>query len=200
MAKAAVVIVGLFVAMFIFSVFGGGSGDRPIRTTTPATTSASYQAAQSKYDAKAEEAERAAVARPWTYAERPDTMTGKPIKTASVSSVNQLAFEFPYSGAQRASLQLRVHPRFGRDAILSIQRGQFQCTADNCSILAKFDDGKPLKFSTNGPDDSSTDTLFIKPTDRFVAALKKAKNLTIEAQFYREGNRAIEFNVQALDW
>lgn len=64
---------------------------------------------------------------PWTYEESEDSMTGKKAQFASTNSTNVLSLQFPYQGAQHATLVLRKHPRMGIDAILSIERGQFVC-------------------------------------------------------------------------
>jgi hypothetical protein len=42
--------------------------------------------------------------------------------------------------------------------------------------------------------------LFIDNEARFVAQLKKARRLRVEATFYQEGSRGIEFNVEGLQW
>jgi hypothetical protein len=70
----------------------------------------------------------------------------------------------------------------------------------DCTITAKFDDGKIEKFSAVGPSDGSADTLFIQNYDRFANKLKKSKSLVIEAEFFQAGLHQIEFNVSGLNW
>lgn len=136
----------------------------------------------------------------WNYRESSDQMTGKAIRWALVKSKNEVEFDFPYQGRQRASLQLRVHPRYGTDAILSVERGQFNCGIDGCSVRIRFGDGQPQAFSVNEPDDHSTTYLFIQNYTRFMTALRKVDTIHIEAPFYQEGNRVFEFAVDGLDW
>lgn len=122
------------------------------------------------------------------------------IRQATVRSLNEVNFHFPYQGAQRATLVLRVHPKHGRDVILTIEKGQFLCRLDECSVAVKFDQGKPRDFVAVGPADNNTTTLFIRGYERFVAAARKAKKIYVEAQFYQEGTRVFEFDVSGLKW
>jgi hypothetical protein len=63
----------------------------------------------------------------WSYATSVDPMTGRDSASASIDSENTVSFDFPYQGAQRATLTIRNHPSHGRDVFLSIERGQFPC-------------------------------------------------------------------------
>ena len=67
-----------------------------------------------------EEREAESIGLRWNYEESPDTMGRGTIKTASIRSLNEFQFGFPYQGAQRAWLQLEVHPRYGKNVILSL--------------------------------------------------------------------------------
>ena len=73
------------------------------------------------------EAEQERLGIRWTYQENADEMGRGMIKHALVNSLNQVEFDFPYNDPQRATLQLRKHPKHGIDVILSIQQGQFLC-------------------------------------------------------------------------
>jgi len=122
------------------------------------------------------------------------------IKTATVVSSNEVYFDFPYQGAQRATLTLRKHPKHGKDVILSIEKGQFNVGVDGCNVAVRFDSGKPRNYSAVGPADYGTTTLFLHGYDRFVAAAKKAKTVSIEAVFYQEGDRVFTFEIAGLKW
>ena len=61
----------------------------------------------------------------WNYDESSEKMGRGTIKTATIWSLNEVNFDFPYSGAQRGMLQIRIHPRFGRDVTLSIKKDNF---------------------------------------------------------------------------
>ena len=155
-------------------------------------------------DIKTEKAKRAAVEKQellkkalglsWNYNESQDKMGRGTIKTASIHSINTVNFEFPYQGEQRATLQLRVHPKHGKDVIFGIEQGQFQCGFNGCSITVRFDEGKPQNFRAAQPADNDTTTLFIKNYPSFYSAAKKSKKIYIEATFYQQGTRVFEFD------
>lgn len=127
-------------------------------------------------------------------------MNGKKISFAVLESSNQITFDFPYNQVQRGTLQLRVHPRHGRDAILSVEKGQFLCSFDGCRVQVRFDDAEAVAFSASEPDSHDTTLLFIQGYDRFTKRLKAAKKVRIEAQFFQEGPRTFEFDVEGLQW
>lgn len=136
----------------------------------------------------------------WHYSNSEDSMTGKPEKSASVVSANSVAFDFPYAGAQHATLILRIHPRYGKDVILNIEKGHFLCSFTGCGVSVRFDDKPPRRFSATEPEDHSTTTLFIGNYNSFVSEAKKAQTIRIEALFYSQGSRVFEFDVAGLQW
>lgn len=146
------------------------------------------------------EAEQKRLGLRWNYEENQDAMGRGKIKHAYVKSLNQVQFDFPYKGAQRATLQLRTHPQYGKDAILSIERGQFLCAIDGCTVNVRFGTGKPVAYRAVEPADHSTTVLFIKGHDQFVANTKKVEKVSVEARFYQEGNKVFEFDVSGLKW
>jgi hypothetical protein len=135
----------------------------------------------------------------WGYETNDDKMRNTTTKYATVSSTNILHFEFPYSGGSTGEISLRKSGRSGNDAMLRISKGQFVCSTE-CTISAKFDDGKVEKYSVVEPSDGSSDTLFIQSYDRFVSKLKKSNKLVIEAEFYQAGLQQIEFKTYGLEW
>lgn len=164
---------------------------------------ASEAAARAKAAAEAREKQRQARLRreglAWQYSSSTDELSGKPIKSATVSSLNSVQFGFPYQGEQRATLHLRQHPRWGKDVLLSVERGQFLCRSD-CRVTVKFDDRAADSYSVTEPDDHSTTYLFIDNYPRFVTNMRKATRLRIEATFFQEGARVLEFDVSNFEW
>lgn len=136
----------------------------------------------------------------WVYDFSDDKMGRGKIRNAFVRSLNEITFGFPYQGAQRAGFGFRSHPEYGKDVMLSVERGQFLCGIDGTEVTIKFDEGKPQKFSASEPSDSSTTLLFIHGFNRILTNTKKAKKVYIEAEFYQEGKRVFEFNVSDLKW
>jgi len=122
-------------------------------------------------------------------------------KRASVHSLNEVSFRFPYSGSQPARLTLRIDPKFGKDVILQIQRGQFLCSAGSgCIVGVRFDQGKVQYVKARAAHDHSTTHIFLSDYDRFVAQARKAKRVSIEAEFYQEGSQVFEFDASDLKW
>jgi len=111
-------------------------------------------------------------------------MSGKVIKMAWVQSTNYINFDFPYEGPQKATLLIRNHPRYGKDIILRIERGQFYFGLDGCDMVVRFDEQKPVTFHAIEPSTNDSTSAFISNYDRFVANLKKAKKVRIEAPFF----------------
>jgi hypothetical protein len=66
--------------------------------------------------------------------------------------------------------------------------------------VAKFGDGKEVKFSAAEPESGRSDVIFINGHDRFVEGLRKVKKLYIEAKFYQEPPQVMEFDVSNLEW
>jgi len=187
------VLAGLFFIGLLASLFSGGSSTRSSsgsQTSNPLSTSGSPQAVP---DPPAHGSQ-------WNYQRRDDAMAKGVIYEASVESSNTVNFAFPYQGDQRATLTLRTHPRYGKDAIFSIERGQLTCSSyDGCTVLVRFDDGAPVRYSAAAPEDNSSETLFIRDYSGFVARMIKAKTVRISATVFQQGSPAFEFDVSNFD-
>jgi hypothetical protein len=86
------------------------------------------------------------------------------------------------------------------DVILSVSKGQFLCYVNGCSVAVKFDGGGVARFFAEEADDGETNLIFIEGAAGFIAKLKKAKTVTIEAEFFQEGNRQMTFPIKGLRW
>ena len=136
----------------------------------------------------------------WVYSEDKDAMRGTVTRHAEIVSENELEFDFPYSGGSKGGLDVRQDPHDGLAVLLSITKGQFTCSPLGGHITAKFDNGPVQKFSCEGTSDGTTNVVFIGSPQKFIAALKGAKTVIVEAEFFREGRRQITFGVQGLNW
>lgn len=136
----------------------------------------------------------------WQYKEYAAEMDRGTVKRALVRSQNEFEFGFPYQGLQRASLELRMHPKNGNDAILRVERGHFISSTGDGEVTVRFDRGKELTFSVSSSSDYRTTVLFIRDYQRFLAGIRKAKLVQIEAEFYQETIRVFEFDVSGLKW
>lgn len=133
----------------------------------------------------------------WEYSDQRDEMRGTVTKYASLESVNELEFDFPYNGGSRGHLVLRKSPEHGLNVMLRMDKGQFTRTSDYVSV--KFDDHPVVRFSTSPPADGRTEVLFISPEANFVTRLRKANKVIIEATFFQEGLRQLTFDTKGLD-
>lgn len=132
----------------------------------------------------------------WTYHQSNDDMGKGTVYTAFNSSTNTVEFDFPYSGEQHATLTLRTHPRWGKNLIFRIEKGQLLCDSyDGCNVLVRFDDMQAESFSAIGPEDNSSEVLFIQNYRRFVEKMLKAKRVRIAISVFQEGNPTLEFDV-----
>lgn len=130
----------------------------------------------------------------WDYSESIDEMTGHDIELAKVSSVN-----VTLSGKWKSgNLIIRQHPRLGVDAYFTINDGQFVCGDNGCDILIRFDSNKPVSYEAIRTNDQSGSAIFIKEKDDFIDRLRCARRLRIEATFFHEATRIMEFDVTGL--
>jgi hypothetical protein len=134
----------------------------------------------------------------WIYTSNPDEMGRGTVKQALVVSTNTLNFGSPYSGPQNGTLVIRKDPKFGKDVYINIARGQFLCSYPGCSVGVRFDNDKAKVYEAVGPSDYSTTSLFILGYDRFVARLKRSKKVSIEAEFFQEGERVLTFDTSGF--
>lgn len=141
-----------------------------------------------------------AAAAPWSYSQNDDPMSKGKTYYASVSSSNTVQFDFPYSGTQNGRLTLRTDPRYGKDVIFSIEKGQILCPSyDGCSVLVRFDEENPASYSASGAADNSTETIFIRNYSRFVEKMMKAKRVRISVNIYQEGSPVFDFDVSGFN-
>jgi TonB family protein len=131
----------------------------------------------------------------WQERSYSDEMTSQTVQTATTRSTNEVTFEFPYGGPQFGSLTIRKHPRNGNSIMLWLEKAQFLCRNDGCEVLVRFDKGAPHKYNAVAPSDHSTNALFFEDYDSFLSELTAAKEVRIEAEFYRDGNRVLTFDV-----
>lgn len=140
------------------------------------------------------------VGKQWMYTSHTDDMTSKTTVEASVYSTNTHEFDFPYRGPQHATLALRKHPRYGNDVIFSIERGQLQCGSySGCDVMVRFGDAEPRRYSATGPEDNSTETLFIRGYADFVRRMQSAEVVRIQANTFRQGAPSWEFDVSGFN-
>ena len=136
----------------------------------------------------------------WEYNQKEDSMTGGVTYFATVSSTNTVNFSFPYNGEQHARLTFRNDPKYGKDILFRIEKGQILCESyDSCTVLVRFDDEKPTTYSASTPADNSTETVFISNYEKFMEKIRKAKMVRVSPTVYQEGAPVFEFDVRGFD-
>ena len=187
-----VALAGLFLLALIAALVMDKKPGSSSSTAVSSTTGSSPSAASTP--------EAPAAGSQWSYVQRPDDMAKGTISEASVRSTNTVNFRFPYAGEQHGTLTLRTHPRYGKDVIFSIEKGQIPCPSyQPCTVLVRFDDAQAVRYSAVGPEDNSTETVFIRDYNGFVGKMLKAKTVRISANIYQEGSPVFEFAVNDFD-
>ena len=139
----------------------------------------------------------------WDFNFDTDKMTSSKNVWASILSDNSIDLDPPYHSAN-AKITVRYMKKFGGyDAIISITDGQIygnEYSNDNY-ILARFDNGQPIKYWFNEPSDGSSESIFIRRKSDFIAHCKKAKDIKIEIPIFEGGRPIFEFHVdEPLKW
>lgn len=138
----------------------------------------------------------------WVWHEQTDPMTDAKMVLTGTSSLNEVEFDFPYRGKQRAMVTVTK----GQNTIgfgFKIAKGQIQCVSYNpCQITLRFDDQPSKRISAYGPD--SGDSTIVIVTDKqdyawFVSELGQRKTLKTALPIYKEGNVLFEFDLTGYD-
>jgi hypothetical protein len=135
----------------------------------------------------------------WGYSTDQDAM-GRSRSFATVTSDNFLNFGFPYGGTQSGRLTIRKTTARGTEIMVAIEKGQFVCGIEDCTVYVRFDNGPVMRFSADEPSDHSTTILFLENTSSFMAHLKQSKKVNVEATYYQEGNQSLQFNIENFRW
>jgi hypothetical protein len=82
-------------------------------------------------------------------------------------------------------LELRTHPRYGKDVILSIDRGQLLWYSDGCSVFVRYDDGLAWEYPARELANYDSTVVFLQGYADIVRSLKSASKVRIEVRFYQ---------------
>lgn len=136
----------------------------------------------------------------WEYSESVNEMDNKTNYFASITSDNELDFDFPYQGGSSGSITIRNMD--GKNTVaISIEKGQFMPNfMDSEYIRVKFDDDELEKYSYAMAADGSSNIIFPNQSSKLINKLKKSKTIKVEAAFYNEGRQVLNFSTQGLQW
>ncbi|MES1223383.1 MAG: hypothetical protein ABUT20_48255, partial [Bacteroidota bacterium] len=133
----------------------------------------------------------------WSYSNDIDKMDNKKTYYAETSSTNSVEFSAPYDGGSYFRLIVRKSDK--NEILLIASKGQF-LSSFNASARIKFDDQKPMTIDFSEPNDGSANTIFLRQANTLISKLKKAKKVILECEFYQDGRKQIEFDVDGLKW
>lgn len=179
-------IIAIAAVVAIGTAGCGGKKEGDAKTGTEA-------AAASASDAKSSSSKG------WNYSEKVDKMSSETNYFASIDANEKLKFDFPYDGGSVATITVRNKNK-ENEILLSVSKGQFNSKIENNTVKIKFDDEKAIEVPYTEPSSGSSDVIFIGTEKEVIAKLKTAKKVLVEAEFYNEGNRQMEFNVEGFKW
>ncbi len=83
---------------------------------------------------------------------------------------------------------------------LTIEKGQLLNSEYYGNVVVRFDNDKPIAFSSVSPADLSSETLFLRGNafPVFIGRLRTAKTLRIEVPVYQAGNQVFVFDVEGF--
>ncbi|MBB6249525.1 hypothetical protein [Nitrospirillum iridis] len=137
----------------------------------------------------------------WSYSFYKDEMTSKDVALAKTVSANVEDLHWPYGPNVGAVLTLSKHPRFGKNAYITLDKGQILCLSyEDCYIEVRFDNRPAMSFSARRPSDGTTEMVFIGEYPKFLKELSRSKSVLIELPMYQDGNRSWRFEVGDLTW
>lgn len=135
----------------------------------------------------------------WTYSEKKDEMRGSVSRFARLSATRPISLGFPY-GESTPELVIRQDPKYGFDIYITAN-GQFLCRSyDDDTVSVKFDAGEIEQWACGEAEGGSSDILFIINAESFLAKLRKADRIIVEADMYEAGRQQMPFDVKGLKW
>ena len=195
--NSCLIVIGIIVALFVLGAIVSPSSNTGGSTNT---VSASEAAMDMNATASAAAGGGEATA-PWAYTQDQDKVRGTTTYYATATSTNSIHQEFPYESETTMTMTVRKSSAYGTDVILTVSSGQMMCPSyEGCSGTVRFDNGPAERISFNGPEDNSSETVFVSGAKSFIAKLKRAKKVTIEKTLYQAGNPQFEFDVSGLKW
>lgn len=181
----------------VATLTGCSSGTEQRSATDSASAAAAASAALA--GARADEAILASM-QSWSYFAVPAPMSNGGInRIATIGSVNNVNFGFPYNGEQSATLHIRKNADGGGcDVFITIDKGQL-LSGEQGDIVVKVDNDTAMRLPAASPNDNSTTALFIDSSQAFfppfLARLEHAKTLKMQVTAYQNGNPVFVFNV-----
>lgn len=193
------IVLAIVLLIAIINRPGDGSASSvPSNETDAAAATDSLTENMTAVDAGASEA---APVGNWTYSTDEDKLNGAKTYIAQTVSTNEIQQAPPYGGGTRMTIHVRKHPRWGTAVYMTITEGQLMCSSyDGCSAMVRFDNAPASRVSMSGPEDSSSEVMFVDGASSFLRKLRNAKHVVVEKTMYQAGAQQFEFDVSGLKW
>lgn len=183
-------IVAILVVLFIIgSIAGNGSNST---STASASTSTSGSSSSSETSGGSMSVEDAGPK--WLVNDYTDEISGTVTHTASIESDETFTSSMGMGGHEVTTLTIR-HRGAHNEVTIENKNLQILCDEYHSPLRVKFDSGKPQSFSCS---ESSTHDFgfgFINSPARFIAGLRHAKKVAMEAPVFDRGNFVMHFDV-----
>jgi hypothetical protein len=135
----------------------------------------------------------------WQYSYSIDRMTSDTEFAAEATSKDKLDFEFPYNGGSTATLYV-IFKDHANYLGLKVSKGSFSFEDGIQNLRIRFDSEKAFTVKSGKLMDGGLNALGFYSADSLISKLKKSEKVLIEAAFYREGTRIMEFDAGKLVW
>ena len=191
--------IGCLVVLALFAIIAFiGSNGSPNNSVTNANNNGSSNPTGTPEASDQSSSEPSAT---WSYSQDEDKVRGGTTYYASTTSTNSIAQSFPYDSNTTMNMTVRKSPAYGTDVILTVSSGQMMCPSyEGCGGTVRFDNGPAEHIRFNGPEDESSESIFVTGAKQFITKLKSAKKVTIEKTLYQAGSPQFEFDVHGLKW
>ena len=135
----------------------------------------------------------------WRFSYDIDKMTSDTVHFASALAKEELDFDFPNNGGAVAMFVVDMKDSTNYVSI-QLDKGQFHFDInDKIRVRVRFDDEKPFYVDCDESDGIQNNIWFENP-DAIIDKLKKAKRVLVEAEFFMQGTRIMEFYPGQLVW
>jgi len=136
----------------------------------------------------------------WVYYQDTDKITDLKTYYAYTTSKDTLHFSFPYTGGSLAALIIGKQDSSHAFITLKIINGQFVAILKKARWRIRFDSKPAETCNVYPPQSFNLKQVFLEPTDTLIDEIKSSKKVIIEAEFFSDGFKQIEFNTHGLAW
>ena len=190
-------VIGIVLLTFLLQGLSNSTNSSPAASSSVAVDSVDVADIAPVHPAVTKETKKV-----WDFSFEKDPMTSSKNIWARIVSTNEIDQDAPYFSTN-ASITVRYMKKWGYDVLISISSGQIYGNeySNQNYVMVRFDDDKPVKYWFNEAADGSSESVFIKKKNDFIARCKKAKRIKVEVPLYQGGRPIFEFSVdEPLKW